>query len=194
MNCRATLSAHLPPRPPSWLHSPTSQGSGNCSVQPRASQNHSQQSRRLTASPPRPSGPESPPFTPLPASVSRARTSFFVVDLVLFCFGFFFPSLHSPGDSQRLHSATKGHRRDRARAGTWDFANLSLQPPPSCRGSPCVIYLFISHGSTPPKLLLPTGEDEKRLQTMEDGGLPHGPLSLIFFNSFYIEPNDTVCF
>lgn len=158
MNCRATLSAHLPPRLPSWLHSPTSQGSGNCSVQPRASQNHSQQSRRLTASPPRPSGPESPPFAPLPASVSRARTSFFVVDLVLFCFVFF--PLHSiPWETLRGYILpprdTEGTGPEPA-PGTLRTSASSLRP---VVGGALALFIYLSRMAPhPPSCCSPLGK------------------------------------
>lgn len=129
---------------------------------------------------PRPSGPESPPSATLPASVSGARTSFLVVDHVLFCF---IPFTLFPG---RLSKATFCHQGTRKGQGLSWHVGFPEPPPPAsiwlcvctrtracvrARGGGALRYLFIYLlllCSTPSKLFLPTGEDEKRLQTMED--------------------------
>lgn len=56
----------------------------------------------------------------------------------------------------------------RARAGTWDFLHPSLHPWGKGGLLPYLFIYLALLSSTPPKLLFPTGEDEKWLQTMED--------------------------
>ena len=143
--------------------------------------------------------PESPLSQPLwsiisslsqpdPPSVSEACVSFFV--LVLFVS---LPSV--PWETLKGYILPP---RDTVGTGPKRAPRISRTPAsaPEREGG-LMRYLFICLallGSTPRKLVLPTGEDEKRLSDSGGQGLSHGPRRLISFNSFSIEPNDTVCF
>lgn len=165
LNCCTVLSAR-PSSPPDSVTPPQKAAANSLSTTEESSQS-------LPTNPgatrPHPSGPlvqNLLPSLPCP-SVLGAHTSFFVVDLVLFCL---FPFTPFPG---RLSKATFYHQGTQKGQGLSQHLGFPKpQPPASAQwlGEP-LRYLFIYLvllSSTPPKLLLPTGEDEKRLQTMED--------------------------
>lgn len=97
-------------------------------------------------------------------------------------------SLPSPWYQLRLLTTAWGG--DGRLAGIWDFLNEIF--------GNCVFLLFISLFLIPPPSSchsLAVKMKSCHLCAYNNGGLcrPHGSCSLIYFNSFYIEPNDLIC-
>lgn len=164
LDCYAVLSAHLSPPLPFSLCYPSSDGSSTTPCVAKG------QSESLLTNPgatrPHLPGPavQNLPYS-APVCRRAIRTSFYVVDLVLFCF-----SLHCvPWETLKGYILPP---RDTEGTGPERAPGISQTPASAWLGvRETWHYLFIYRvllSSTPPKLLLPTGEDEKRLQTMGD--------------------------